>query len=277
MLKVDSHQHFWTFSEEDYGWISEHEKVLKQDYWPEHLQQVLQGNNIDACVAVQARQSLIETKWLVKLSEKHDFIKGVVGWIDIKADNLSEQLKQFSSTSRLKGFRHVLQGEPDPYFMLDTDFVRGLNILADQGYTYDLLVFAHQLPQALQLIKQVPNLNIVVDHIAKPQIKAGLGFDEWQLAMRELGQNKNVYCKVSGMVTEADPNNWSNSDFEPYLQTVFAAFGPDKVMFGSDWPVCLLGGSYSDIKQIVAEYVQSHYAQQYDQVFGSNAVYFYQL
>lgn len=277
MLKIDSHQHFWQFTEQDYGWIGEEDKVIKRDFLPAQLSELLLENNIDGCVTVQARQSLEETHWLIELAEQNDFIKGVVGWIDLKADDLDTQLAGYQSKPSLKGFRHVLQGEPDPNFMLETNFVRGLNTLAKLGYRYDLLIFAHQLPQALELVKQVPDLNIVVDHIAKPQIASGQGFDKWQSAMLSLGKQQNVYCKVSGMVTEADVKNWQASDFTAYLDTVFTAFGAGRVMFGSDWPVCLLGGTYSDIKQIVVDYVQSNYPDAFDQVFGINAVEFYQL
>ncbi|WP_158968926.1 amidohydrolase [Paraglaciecola sp. L3A3] len=277
MLKIDSHQHFWVFTEQDYGWIGEEEQVIKQDFLPEQLSGLLTENNFDGCIAVQARQTIEETNWLVELAENNNFVKGVVGWINLKADDLTQQLSQYQNTPCIKGFRHVLQGETDPNFMLESKFVRGLNTLAQLGYRYDLLIFAHQLPQALQLVKLVPNLNIVVDHIAKPTIKSGLAFDEWQTAMLALGQYENVYCKVSGMVTEADPKNWQKSDFTPYLDTVFHAFGENRIMFGSDWPVCLLGGSYVDIKQIVVEYVESHCPEAFDKIFGTNAVEFYQL
>lgn len=277
MLKIDSHQHFWNFTEKDYGWIGEEDKAIKMDFLPTQLSEVLKQNDIDGCVAVQARQSEEETRWLVELAEKHNFVKGVVGWIDLKAEDLEQQLGSYKNTKCLKGFRHVLQGEPDPNFMLEASFISGLNTLNKLGYRYDLLIFAHQLPQALELVKQVPNLPIVIDHIAKPQISNDEGFEEWQSAMLSMGQFNNVYCKVSGMVTEADVKNWQASDFKIYLDTVFKAFGVNRVMFGSDWPVCLLGGSYSDIKQIVVDYVQSHCPTAFDQIFGTNAVEFYQL
>ncbi|MDU0355108.1 amidohydrolase family protein [Paraglaciecola aquimarina] len=277
MLKIDSHQHFWHFTEKDYGWIGDDEKAIKQDFLPNHLSSLLAENNIDGCVAVQARQSLEETNWLIELAESHNFIKGVVGWIDLKSADLAQQLDGYRLKKCLKGFRHVLQGEPDPNFMLDPTFVRGLNTLAGLGYRYDLLIFSHQLPQALELVKQVPTLQIVVDHIAKPKIKEGLEFNQWKDLMLALGKYQNISCKVSGMVTEADPNDWNKRDFIPYLDTVFQAFGEDRIMFGSDWPVCLLGGTYSDIKQIVAEYVESTCPQAFDKIFGMNAIKFYQL
>lgn len=277
MLKVDAHQHFWRFTEEDYGWIGEEDKVLKKDFLPEQLSILLKENDMDACVAVQARQSIEETNWLIELADQYNFIKGVVGWLDLKADDLEQQLLGYKDKPCLKGFRHVLQAEPDPNFMLDPKFIRGLHILEKHGYCYDLLIFAHQLPHALKLVKQVPNLKIVIDHIAKPQIASGTGFKEWQVIMNELAEFPNVYCKVSGMVTEADLKNWQPSDFTPYLNAVFNAFGTSKVMFGSDWPVCLLGGSYSDIKNIVVDYLQPNCSDNFDDVFGTNAVKFYQL
>ncbi|MGJ8681829.1 amidohydrolase family protein [Paraglaciecola sp.] len=277
MLRVDSHQHFWKFTEEDYGWIDVEEKVIRKDFLPSQLSTVLTNNNIDACVAVQARQSLEETNWLLELAANNTFIKGVVGWIDIKADDLELQLAAFNGNSTLKGFRHVLQGEPDPNFMLEDKFISGLHTLQKFGYCYDLLIFAHQLPQAIELAKKVPSLSIVVDHIAKPKIADGSDFMQWKNAIQEIAQFENIYCKVSGMVTEADVGNWKNSDFTPYLDTIFSTFSASRVMFGSDWPVCLLGGSYTDIKQIVEDYVKANYAEAYDQVFGVNAVKFYQL
>ncbi|WP_143873089.1 amidohydrolase family protein [Catenovulum sediminis] len=276
-MKIDSHQHFWQFTEEDYGWIGEDQSVLRRDFFPQDLKPVLAQNNLDACIAVQARQSDIETQWLLELAQQNTFIKGVVGWIDIAADNLPEQLKQYQGNKLLKGFRHVLQDEPEAGFMLREKFVRGLKILAEQGYRYDLLIFANQLPEALQLLKQLPDLPIVLDHIAKPDIKTGHNFADWKTNIEKLSQYANVMCKVSGMVTEADCQNWQAEDFYPYLDVIFGNFGADRVMYGSDWPVCLLGGDYSQIKSIVQAYVNANYKADFDKIFGLNAAKFYQI
>lgn len=276
-MKVDAHQHFWLYSKEEYDWIGENENVIKRDFLPQHLLPLLNFNNLDACVAVQARQTKQETDWLIYLAQEFDFIKGVVGWIDLKADDLQQQLLPYKNNHKLKGFRHVLQGESDPMFMLNEKFINGLNTLAKHYYVYDLLIFAHQLPQSLLLIEKLPHLPIVIDHIAKPNIFTGKGFQQWQKYMQAIAEYPNVYCKVSGMVTEADVNNWQKEDFERYLAVVFEAFSPQRVMYGSDWPVCLLGGDYAEIKAIVESFVSTHYPEYEAQIFGGNAIKFYRL
>lgn len=276
-MKVDAHQHFWLYSDEEYDWIGENEKVIKRDFLPQQLLPVLKNNDLDVCVAVQARQTKQETDWLLSLADEFDFIKGVVGWIDLKADNIEKQLSAYQKKHKLKGFRHVIQGELDPMFMLDEKFINGLKQLAKHSYVYDLLIFAHQLPQALSLVEKLPQLPIVIDHIAKPKIMTGEDFDQWQAHIQAIAKYSNVYCKVSGMVTEADVNNWQTEDFERYLTVVFEHFSPQRVMYGSDWPVCLLGGNYAEIKAIVENFVQAHYPQYETQIFGGNAMNFYNL
>lgn len=276
-MRVDSHQHFWRYTEQEYDWIGEEEQVIRRDFLPADLAPTLKSSNIDKCVAVQARQTDEETQWLLSLAEGNDLIAGVVGWIDIKASNLSDQLAAYVNRNKLKGFRHVLQGEADPDFMLATAFIRGLQTLSEHNLTYDLLIFAKQLPQSIELVKQLPNLSIVVDHIAKPDIVNHSDFDAWKEGMLQLARFDNVMCKISGMVTEADVNNWQNDDFEQYLDVVFNAFGPERVMFGSDWPVCLLGGDYLRVKSIVDNYVSKHYSDYSNAIYGDNAKKFYQL
>lgn len=276
-MRVDSHQHFWRYTEQEYDWIGEEEQVIRRDFLPADLAPILKSADIDKCVAVQARQTEEETQWLLSLAEGNDLIAGVVGWIDIKASNLSDQIAAYANRNKLKGFRHVLQGEADPEFMLAPTFVRGLQTLAEHNLTYDLLIFAKQLPQSIELVKQLPNLSIVVDHIAKPDIVNHSDFDAWKAGMEKLASFENVMCKVSGLVTEADVNNWQIDDFKQYLDVVFKAFGPNRIMFGSDWPVCLLGGDYLEIKNIVDRYVNQYYAEYTDEIYGGNAAKFYQL
>lgn len=276
-MKVDSHQHFWKYSPVEYDWIGENEHVIKRDFLPNDLASTLSLAKLDKCVAVQARQTDEETQWLLELADKNDIIAGVVGWIDLRADDLSAQLSQYKNNSKLKGFRHVLQGEPEPGFMLAPNFVRGLKTIEAHHYTYDLLIFAHQLPQAIELVKQFDSMPFVVDHIAKPKIIDHSDFLTWKDGLETLATFKNVYCKVSGMVTEADVKHWQPSDFERYLTVVFNAFGPDRIMFGSDWPVCLLGGEYQRIKQIVDDFVEINYPEHVAKIFGENAVKFYSL
>ncbi|WP_017446775.1 amidohydrolase family protein [Gayadomonas joobiniege] len=276
-MRIDAHQHFWIYSEQDYGWIDESMKGLKRDFLPEHLAVELEQCKLDGSIVVQARQTLQETEWLLELAKKNSLIKGVVGWIDLKADNISDQLNQWQDVEQLKGFRHVLQDEPEPLFMLNPSFVKGLKQLSNTRFVYDLLVFHHQLPQSIELVNQVPELPIVLDHIAKPDIKNGQSFKNWENGIRTLAQHSHVMCKVSGMVTEADWQNWQADDFEAYLDVIFSAFGPERIMYGSDWPVCLVAGNYQKIFKIIEEYVNKNCPSQCDLIFGQNAASFYKV
>lgn len=276
-MRIDSHQHFWQYQAEEYNWIGEQESILKAHFQPDDLLKLTRANHIDGSIAVQARQSDEETQWLINLARSNDFIKGVVGWVDLRSDNLEETLKQYQNETVLKGFRHVLQDEPDKEFMLRDDFIRGLYILEKHHYTYDLLIYANQLPQAIELVKRLPDLRVVVDHIAKPAIAHKQGFAGWQIDIHELAQHQNVFCKLSGMVTEAKIADWQASDFTPYLQAVLSAFGPERVMFGSDWPVCLLAADYKSVLHIVEDFVKRFYPNHFDNIFGLNAQTFYQL
>jgi len=276
-MRIDAHHHMWAFDPVEYDWIDDSMSVLKQDYLLKELEHTLSKNGFEGSIAVQARQSIEETLWLSDIAESTDLIKGVVGWIDIRSDSLSNELKQLKNHKKIVGFRHVIQGETDPTFMRNPDFIRGLKILAEHNYTYDLLIFAHQLPAAAKMLAQVPNLNVVIDHIAKPKIKTKAEFEQWQRGMAELAKNQNCYCKLSGMVTEADWDNWSQNDFESYLDTVFDLFGTERLMFGSDWPVCLVAGQYEAIKNIVLAYIQDRYPDSIDNIFGDNASRFYQI
>lgn len=276
-MRIDAHQHFWLYSERDYGWIDESMKGLKRDFTPEDLATELATCHLDGSIVVQARQSLEETNWLLQLATKHQQIKGVVGWVDLKADNLAEQLDNWSGQSALKGFRHVLQDEADPLFILNPQFVKGLNTLAKTRFVYDLLIFHHQLPQSIELLNHVENLPIVLDHIAKPDIKNGQSFANWENGIRTLAQHPQVMCKVSGMVTEANWNNWQQDDFERYLTVIFDAFGAERVMYGSDWPVCLVAGNYAKIYDIVNDYVAKNCKDKASLIFGENAAKFYKV
>ncbi len=276
-MRIDSHHHLWQYDPVEYDWIDEDMARLKQDFLISDLKETLVNNQIDGSVVVQARQSMEETLWLLSLANECSEIKGVVGWIDLKAADLESQLTSLKPYEKLVGFRHVLQGETDPNFMLDPAFIGGLKLLAQYGFTYDLLIYADQLPTALEMLKQVPDLPVVIDHIAKPNIKTGEGFYKWKLAMESLSKNPNIYCKVSGMVTEANWHNWRYQLFIPYLTTIFECFGNGRIMFGSDWPVCLVAGEYSEIKQIIDNYLSVKDEDTLAKIFGLNAVNFYQL
>lgn len=276
-MKIDAHHHLWQYSAEEYDWIDASMSVLKKDFLIPELEKTLQENAQDGSVVVQARQSLAETHWLIELATRTDKIKGIVGWVDLKSDNLEAQLIEFKQHSKVKGFRHVLQGEPDPAFMLDAKFIAGLKLLAKHGFTYDLLVYAGQLPNAIKMLEQVPELKVVIDHIAKPDIKHHSNIAQWQANMRLLATRPQTYCKISGMVTEADWQHWQYSDLTPYLDAVFSCFEVDRIMYGSDWPVCLVAASYHRVKAIVEAYLQDNHDAYIELIFGLNACRFYQL
>jgi L-fuconolactonase len=272
---IDSHQHFWKYDPIKDAWITDEMKVLKQDFLPQHLRPLLQQNSISGCVAVQADQSEAETLFLLELAEQYDFIKGVVGWIDLRAKDLDERLAFFSSYKKLKGFRHIVQAEPQG-FLGNDDFIKGVNRLAHYNFTYDLLVKHHQLQDSLYFLDRTQGVQIVIDHIAKPSIKTGEK-THWELNMAAVGSFKNVHCKISGMVTEADWNDWTQQTFEPYLDEVFEIFRPERVMYGSDWPVCLLAADYKSQLNIIQSYIERFSETEKNLVMGENANRFYNL
>ncbi|MCB0519371.1 MAG: amidohydrolase family protein [Lewinellaceae bacterium] len=276
MTIIDSHQHFWQYSPVRDTWMDESMKALRRDFMPPKLAAELQANGVAGSVAVQADQSEQETIFLLGLAERHAFIKGVVGWVDLRAENVEERLAHFSTYPKLKGFRHIVQGERDPDFMLGKAFLNGISHLEKYGFTYDILIFPHQLGAALELARQFPRQRFVVDHLAKPRIREGLS-DGWAGPMAALGQLGNVWCKLSGMVTEADWNGWKYGDLLPYLDHVVQSFGPQKLMFGSDWPVCLLAGNYTIVKSILDRYLGSLPEAVRMGIWGGNAEAFYRL
>lgn len=274
-MRIDSHQHFWNYDPYKHSWIDDSMSVLKKDFLPSQLKTVLQENNFDGCVAVQADISVDETTYLLQLADEHPFIKGVVGWVNLLSDDLDDQLDQFSQNTLFKGVRHVLQSEPDG-FMLQKGFLNGIKHLKKYNLTYDILIFPHQLKEAIQFVKKNPNQPFVLDHLAKPYIKKG-EINGWKNDITELASFENVYCKVSGMVTEADWKQWKEDDFKHYLDAVFEAFGPKRLLFGSDWPVCLLASEYNKVVQIVENYIQQFSKEEQNDVMGKNAVKFYNL
>jgi L-fuconolactonase len=274
-MRIDSHQHFWSYDPSEYPWIKP-EWPIRRCYLPGDLAPELQAAGIDGCVAVQARQTLQESKWLLELADRNAFIKGVVGWVDLRAADLVAQLRPLASHSKFVGVRHVLQDEPDDNFCLGLDFQSGISQLRQFDLTYDLLIFPRQLPAATALVAAFPKQPFVLDHIAKPSIKERT-IDPWRAHLKELATFPNVCCKISGMVTEADWKSWKPADFIPYLDLVFQAFGPDRVMFGSDWPVALLAGSYRRVYDLAREYVAALGSRIENNFFGGNAVKFYQL
>lgn len=277
-MKIDAHQHFWNYSVQEYGWIDDSMAVLKKDHLPDNLAPILSANGFDGSVAVQARQNLAETRWLLDLADKNGTIKGVIGWVDLRSEQLDEQLDEISTHGKLVAVRHVVQDEPDDRFLLRPDFMRGIEKLPAYDLAYDILIFPKQLPAAIEFVNAFPDHRFALDHIAKPFIKDGTK-SPWDEQIRKLASFDNVFCKVSGMVTEADWHNWQTSDFEPYLEVIFDAFGIERLMFGSDWPVCTVAADYDKVIGIVSAYLQKkNYTQEQLAAFwGGNAIKFYQL
>jgi len=275
MTIIDTHQHYWKYDPVNYAWINDDMAVIRQDFLPADLQPVLAANGVAASIAVQADQTEQETDWLLQLADENPFIAGVVGWVDLRSPQLAERLQHYAQFSKLKGFRHVLQGE-EPSFMLQSSFVNGIAQLQAHGFAYDILIFPQHLPAALQLVQQFPEQRFVIDHLAKPYIKQGL-IGEWASGMKALAAHTNVYCKISGMVTEADWRKWSAADLHPYIDTVVQAFGTNRCMFGSDWPVCLVAAAYDKWLQTVQDFFAGFSTEEQAMVFGGNAKHFYQI
>jgi L-fuconolactonase len=273
-MKIDSHQHFWRYDAARDAWITDSMAILKRDFLPKHLAAELKANGIDASIAVQADQSDNETTFLLGLAENDERIAGAVGWVDLLSPHVAQRLEYFSHFSKLRGFRHVVQSEPDDRFLAQEHFVKGVAQLRAFGFTYDILIYPKQLSAAIDLVTQLHEQRFVLDHLAKPEIKSGKT-SPWAAQMREIAQNKNVFCKISGLVTEADWKHWKADDFKPYLDVVFSAFGADRLMFGSDWPVCLLAATYSQVKQLIDNYVKGFSQSDKDKIFGGNAAHFY--
>lgn len=275
-MHIDSHQHFWRYDAATHDWITDEMSAIRRDFVPEDLLPELRINHVDGCIAVQVDQSERETDFLLELAAQYQEIKGVVGWVDLCARNLPQRLEHFSQFDKLRGFRHIAQSEPDDRFLVRKDFVTGIRHLHRFNFSYDILIYPRQLAAAIELADKLPDQRFVLDHLAKPSIRTR-EIEPWARQLRTLAGNRNVYCKVSGMVTEADWKNWRSADFEPYLDVVFEAFGPDRIMFGSDWPVCLVAGTYKRVKELVANYVRGLSVAQQEKIFGLNAISFYGL
>ncbi len=276
MPRIDSHQHFWKYDPVQHAWINDDMEIIQADFLPEDLEPILQNYGFNGCVTVQVDQTEEENAMMLDHAAKHNFIKGVVGWVDFKVENIEDRLAYFKQFEKLKGFRHILQGEADRAYMLNADFKRGIAKLNQFGYTYDILVYTDQIAYANEFAASFPDQPFVIDHIAKPKIKAG-DIADWAKDMREIAKNENVLCKVSGMVTEADWKNWKREDFTPYLDVVFEAFGIDRVMYGSDWPVCRVAATYGEMMGIPEAYVAKLSKDEQEKFWGGNAVKFYGL
>lgn len=276
MPKIDSHQHFWKYDPVKHAWITDDMSILQADFMPQDLEPILKHYDFDGCVSVQADQSENENILLLGLAAQYDFIKGIVGWVDLKAADVEDRLAYYKQFKKLKGFRHILQGEADRAFMLNTAFKSGISRLQQFGYTYDILIYTDQLGYANEFVAAFPDQPFVIDHLAKPAIK-DKNITEWARDIKTIAQHENVHCKISGMMTEADWKNWKPKDFMPYMDVVFEAFGPGRIMYGSDWPVCRLAATYGEMLAIPELYVAKLSANEQEKFWGANAIKFYGL
>ena len=275
-MRIDAHHHFWSYSAAEYPWIGKGMERLARDHLPKDLAPLTAAEGIDGTVAVQARQSLEESRWLLELAAANPLIRGVVGWVDLRSTHVEDQLREFAKRPKFVGVRHVVQDEPDPRFLLGESFLHGIDKLATFGLTYDLLLYPHQLPAAVELVGRFPEQPFVLDHLAKPRIKAG-ELDPWRQDLKALASHGNVFCKLSGLVTEADWQGWKRADFTPYLEVALEAFSPERLMFGSDWPVCTLAAEYADVVGIVTDFLASLAEAERESILGGNAIRFYSL
>jgi len=273
--RIDSHQHFWNYDPTRHGWIMDEMKILKQDFLPEHLAPILKENNIDGCVAVQVDQSERETEFFLELAEQNSFIKGVVGWVDFRSDKITEELEYCSQFKKLKGFRHIVQAETAG-FLNQKNFLRGIGLLEKHNFTYDVLIYHHQLPEAIEFVRRFPNQKFVVDHLAKPDIKNN-EFTNWSKRMKLLASFENVFCKLSGFTTEASWNLWKPEDFTLYFDFILENFGTKRLMYGSDWPVCLLSSTYKNQLHLDEDFISKLSTSEKQQIMGGNAIDFYNL
>jgi L-fuconolactonase len=275
-MVIDSHNHFWKYNAADYGWIDESKSLIRRDFLPADLHEAMQSASVDGAVAVQARQSLEETHWLMGLAAENKFIRGVVGWVPLTSDHVKHDLETVAADPKLRGVRHVLHDEADEHFMLRDDFNRGLTTLKEFGLAYDLLVFDRHLPATLRLVDRHPEQTFILDHIGKPKIKAGER-EPWAKHIQDLSKRPNVYCKVSGLVTEADWQSWTQQGLREYFDVVLEAFGISRLMAGSDWPVCLVACGYKRWWDILRQWIAAMSPSEQEQFLSANAVKAYGL
>jgi len=276
MLRIDSHQHFWKYDPVTYSWIDDSMQAIQKDFMPEDLWPVLENNGFDGCITVQSDQSEQENEFQLANAAKYSFIKAVVGWVDLQSAQVEDRLAYYLQFNKLKGFRHVLQGEPQRDFMLRPAFLNGISLLKKYGYAYDILIFSDQLGYTADFVSCFPDQLFVIDHLAKPGIK-NREITQWKKDITAVAKFENVFCKVSGMVTEADWKKWNPTDFYPYLDVLIETFGTDRLMFGSDWPVCNVAAAYEQVVNIATTYFSAFSKTEKEKFFGGNACKFYNI
>ncbi len=275
-MRIDAHQHFWIYDPREHGWIGDSMTSIRHDFLPVDLKPELERSGFDGTVAVQVRQTLEETRWLLELAASSSYIRGVVGWVDLRSAQVRTQLESFAENPKLVGIRHIVQSEPDDQFLLRPDFLRGISVLGEFDLAYDLLIYPKHLPVAAEFVRHFPGQRFVLDHMAKPPIKSG-EIQSWARDIRDLALFPNIFCKLSGLVTEADWQRWTPEHLLPYLDAVFECFGPERLMIGSDWPVCTVAASYSQAVDIVKNYVSNFPVEVREAVLGGNAARFWKL
>lgn len=273
---IDSHQHFWIYNPVEYNWIDNDMKRIRADFLPPDLKKVITTAGVNGVISVQARQTTEETDWILKLASKNDFIKGVVGWLSLIDKKVEDHLEKYKNNQWLKGLRHVLQGEPDMEYMLRDDFNRGISLLKKYNLVYEILIFERHLPATIKFVDTHPNQAFVLDHIAKPVIKHNV-IEPWKKNIFELAKRDNVYCKISGMVTETDYRNWTIEQLYPYFETILEAFGTERLIFGSDWPVCLVACEYKEWFDVVKFFINRLNNTEQESILGLNAKRIYHL
>jgi L-fuconolactonase len=276
MMRIDAHQHFWVYDQREYAWIDDSMASLRRAFLPNDLEPELERNGFQGSVVVQARQTMEETRWLLELATDASFILGVVGWVDLRSPDVRLQLEALAGNPKLVGIRHIVQSEPDDRFLLQSEFLRGISLLEEFDLAYDILIYPKHLPVAAEFVRRFPRQRFVLDHLAKPPIKSG-NLRPWDRGMRELGTFPNVFCKLSGLVTEGDWQNWKPEHIAPYIDVALESFGPGRLMIGSDWPVCTLAASYTRAMNLVESYLSPQPIEAREAILGGNAQQFWKL
>lgn len=276
-MRIDAHQHFWIFNDQKDAWITNEMQKIKRNFLPNDISQILKTHDFDGVIAVQASQSMEETKFLLELSSVYALIKGIVGWVDLRSPSIDELLENFAKFPKIKGFRHIVEAESNPDFLHTDEFLRGISHLTKWNFTYDLLINSNQYTSTLKCIEFNPDQNFVLDHMAKPQIGELKSEIKWKDFIADLAVFPNVYCKISGLLTFGSWSNWKSQDFSSYVLHVIQCFGPIRIIFGSDWPVCLLGGSFSDCESIIKDNLRNYSENELEGFWGDNAKKLYKL